>query len=264
MKEARECDIAEVLEFLKNNIADSIYMYIDIKKYGLSNPNMAVWIDRDQKNNQLKAVVMKYYDSMQIFSDSSDWNTEWLREKMLKEDVSMVSGREDLIQELAAVLGSRYNSAFGMVYQLKSYRQFDGLEEVEHATLEDMEEIARLICTDEAFQVNYQVKKLEQQLRERMSSGMGRSVVIRKNGRIIAHIATYAEFENIVVTSGLIVHPDYRKGSYGFIIESFLVNELLQESKDVYTFILEPKRAALMNAMGADLCGRYGKLTLNK
>lgn len=264
MREAKESDIVEILEYLKRNIADCIYMYIDIKKYGLSNPNMMVWIDRNNKNDQLKAVVMKYYDSIQVFAGSNDWDKEWLAEMLREENISMISGKDNMIKELAAVLGNRYSSVFGMVYQLKSYRQFENTDIVEPATLEDTGEIARLICSDELFHSNYQVKVLERQLRERMSSGMGRSVVIRRDNKIVAHIATYAEYENIVVTSGLIVHPEHRKEGYGFFIESFLVNELLQELKDVYTFVLEPKRAALLNAMGADLCGRYGKLTLNK
>lgn len=264
MREARESDIAEILEYLKKNLADCIYMYIDIKKYGLENPNMKVWIERDVKNNQLLAVVMKYYNNIQLYAEGDTWDREWLTQLLEQENASMISGKEDMIQALALPLGEKYNSSFGMVYQIEEYREFDEIESIENATKEDMVEIAGLIYSDEFFHANYQVKVLEEQLRERFLTGMGRNIIIKQDEKIVAHIATYAEFENIAVTSGLIVHPDYRKSSLGFLIESFMVNELLKEDKLVYTFVLEPQRVALLNAIGAKIRGRYGKLTLKE
>lgn len=264
MKEAKENEVAEILEYLKKDIADCLYMYIDIKKYGLNNPHMKVWIERDKKDDSLKTVVMNYHGSIQIYERTDDWNKEWIKELLLKEKIKMVSGKETVIKELAAMLGNTYDNSFGSVYQLKEYRKFDNVETVEYAGENDVQEIAALICSDEAFTANYKIEALAEQLLERMNSGMGRNAVIRKDGKIVAHIATYAEYENIAVTSGLIVHPDYRKSGYGFITEGYLVNELLKENKDVYTFVLEPKRAALLDAVGGKLCGKYGKLTLKK
>ena len=264
MKEARESDIAEVLKYLIENIADCIYMYIDIKKYGLENPNMKVWIERDRKTNQLLSVVMKYYNNIQLYAQGNTWNQECLIQLLRKEKASMISGKEEMIQALALPLETQYNNTFGMVYQIEAYREFDEVENIIYAKIEDMPEIASLIYSDDLFHENYQEKVLEEQLTERFLTGMGRNIIIRQDGKIVAHIATYAEFENIAITSGLIVHTDYRKSGLGFLIESFLINELLREEKLVYTFVLEPKRVALLNAIGAKPVSRYGKLTLKE
>ena len=261
MIQAKKHDLADILYFLKENLADCIYMYIDIKKYSLFNDNMKVWINRENNPGKIKTVLMKYYDSMQIATTEEQEQTKWLADFLQSNPVSMISGRESLIQKLSLSMAKDYDSIYGMVYRINEYRIFEGTEKIETATLDDCEEIACLICSDEAFQNNYKIKELEHQLRERMETGMGRNVIIRKDGKIVAHIATYAEYENIAVTSGLIVDAHYRKEGYGFVIESYLVNALLREGKEIYTFVIEPKRAALLNAMGAELCSKYGKMT---
>lgn len=261
MKIAKEKDIDDILFFLKNNIANCLYMYIDIKKYGLQNPNMTVWISRDASDNQVNLVVMKYYDSIQMFSDNKQWDKEWLTNLILKEKYSMVSGEAQMIRQLEELLRGEYHSEYGEIFRLPSYRKTDDTDIVQYAREADMEEIAELICMDESFKANYQPKILEKQLKERLLSGMGRNAIIRDNKRIVAHIATYAEFEDIAITSGLIVHPEYRTSSYGFIVESVLTNDLLDLGKFVYTFALEKKRKQFLAVLGARVCGEYGKLT---
>lgn len=261
MKIATEMEIDDILLFLKANLSNCLYMYIDIKKYGLQNPNMTVWISRDASDNQVNLVVMKYYDSIQMFSDNKQWDKEWLTNLILKEKYSMVSGEAQMIRQLEELLRGEYHSEYGEIFRLPSYRKTDDTDIVQYAREADMEEIAELICMDESFKANYQPKILEKQLKERLLSGMGRNAIIRDNKRIVAHIATYAEFEDIAITSGLIVHPEYRTSSYGFIVESVLTNDLLDLGKFVYTFALEKKRKQFLAVLGARVCGEYGKLT---
>ena len=113
---------------------------------------------------------------------------------------------------------------------------------------------------DKEFGANYEVHDLARQLTERAETGMGRNYIIRKDGKIIAHIATFAETENIAVTSGLIVHPDYRNYPYGAMMESYLVNRLLEEGIKAFTFVNSTKRIKYLNALGMKMCGEYEKL----
>lgn len=259
MRKAYNNDILDILNFLKDNISDCIYMYIDIAKYGVNSTNISVWLD-DTKGC-IKTVVMSYYDSLQIYSNNLTNDIEWIITLIRKQEYSMVSGNKEAISALEVYLQDYYNSEFGEVYQVTKYRLFETNGMIENAKYDDMREIAELICSDPAFCTNYQVDILEKQLKNRLQNGMGRNLIIKEQGQIVAHIATYAEYEDIVVTSGLIVRSDCRKKMYGLLIESYLVNELLEENKKIYTFILDEKRAALLNAMGAHKCAEYGKLT---
>ena len=38
MELAKEQDLQELFAFLQDNVADCLYLYIDVKKYGLDNP----------------------------------------------------------------------------------------------------------------------------------------------------------------------------------------------------------------------------------
>ncbi len=264
MELAKEQDLQELFAFLQDNVADCLYLYIDVKKYGLDNPNMAVWIERKGEDRRIRTVIMRYYDSIQMASDDKDWDKEWMKEQILKERYNSISGKASMISQLSAQLKQFYHASYGVVFQLEEYRKFEGVDIIEHAREEDMWEVAELICTDESFKACYDIAMLEQQLKERLQSGMGRNVVIRKDGKIISHIATYAEFEDIAITSGMITHPDYRDGSFGLLAESFLTNELLDSGKRVYTLVIKKPRKKFLTIMGAKTCGEYGRMTYKR
>lgn len=210
MKVATENRLSEIINYLAQDIAHCLYMYIDISKYGLSsNPNMTVWYDTYE--DELNLVVMKYHDSIQIYTRSNVWDVDGVKDIISNEKVLMVSGRLDLIELIYTLCNDNYEITSGYVYRLENYKIFDDIGLIEVAQESDMLEIAELICSDVEIGGHYHVSDLANQLLERMRTGMGRNLIIRDNGKIIAHIATYAEYNNIAITSGLIVHPDFRK-----------------------------------------------------
>ncbi len=257
---AQEEHIIGILDYLKKDIGNCIYMYIDIGKYGLCNPNMKVWFDKDY--NGFSCVIMKYYDSIQIYSDRTEWDIDGILQILDHEKVLMISGKLDIIKEIFKHRERIYRISSGYVYKLYEYRTFGNEEDIIQSALpSDVQEIAELICSDEEIGGHYTVANLAEQLLERMKTGMGRNYIIRQDGRIVAHIATYAEFGGVAVTSGLIVHPDYRNFLYGTIMESYLVNKLISEGIEVFTFVIDKKRVKFLDALGNRKCGDYGKLT---
>lgn len=261
MRKALKCDTESILRQIEKNIGNHLYLYIDIKKYGLDNPNMEVWID--DSNGEISKIVMKYFDSMQLYISKKGQDLSDVWALILNSSIRMVSGHYDVIQKLAEKDGFSdiFDIASGYVFQFKEYQKFSCEEQILIADEGDMGEIADLICLDPSFSLNYQAENLASQLLQRMQTKMGRNYVIRKNEKIIAHIATYAEAENIAVTSGLIVHPDYRSFPYGTVLESYLVNRLWDEKFEVYTFVNEKKRIKWLKALKCDACGQYGKIT---
>lgn len=258
MRLADKKDFEQILEYLEKDIGNCVYLYMDIKKYGLEDGHIKVWVNSEEK---LTTVVMRYYDSLQIYADKQLGDYEGIRQCVLKEKVKMVSGEKTVIAKLLEndFIRKQYADKEGFVYLFKDYKMLS-CEEIEEAKLEDMEEIANLMCMDDNFAKNYKPEILAKQLRERMLTKMGRNYVIRKDNKIIAHIATFAEDMGIAVTSGLIVHPKYRNYPYGTIMESYLVNVLQRENFKVFTFVNERKRIKLLKALGSEECGCYATL----
>ena len=260
MRKATENDIPAILVYLKRQVQDCLYMYIDIAKYGLENPNMEVWLDSDK--NGVKLVVMKYHTSISVYTDREKWNVEKVAKLIREKHVNSVTARRDIVEKLYELCADLYSVSYGSVHLFTQYRDFGLGDRIETATPEDTLEIAKLITQDEEIGSYYDVQNLADQLTERMNTGMGRCYVIREDGKIIAHIASYAEFDGIATTSGLIVDPAHRNSVYGAALENYLVENLLKEGFTVYTFIQDRLRFKLLERMGNHCLSEYGKMAL--
>ena len=254
--------VGDICEYLRPDVGNCVYMYVDIAKYGLDNPNIDVWYDVNIEGN-INIVVMKYYNSISVYSRSEDWDIEPVCELIRKYQVGMVSGQSWIIDKLYPVCGENYDLEVGYEFKLTNFREFPDIAHIEDGKIEDTLEIAELICSDESIGGYYEIENLANQLAERIRTGIGRSLVIRNNdGKIIAHIATYAEFENIATTAGLIAIDDGSNIPYGTLLESRLVNDLLREGFEIFTFVTEDRRARFFRTMKCEELSRYGKMTL--
>ena len=262
MRLAGEEDRDLLLSYLKKDLGNCLYIYMDIYKYGFCCPHIQVWVEEGSMN----LVLMKYYDSLQLYAVSEDWslNMNTVLDKIKENRIRMISARRDIIERLNETVYCQeyYKETFGHVFRFQHYKTLSSDKlHIQKAEPSDSDEVARLMRMDSLFSENYEELELSLQLSERMKSGMGRSYVIRDQQKIIAHIATFAEIANLAVTSGLIVHPEHRGLPYGTVLESYLVNHLQNEGMDVFTFVNERKRYKLLNALKCEECGQYGKLT---
>lgn len=101
------------------------------------------------------------------------------------------------------------------------------------------------------------------QLDERIQSKTGRSYIIRRNGEIIAHTATYAETGKIAVVGGTIVKQEYRNLNYYMLLSNHILQQLIEEGKTAYTFSITEKMIQFHKKIHTQ-CSEYGKLIINK
>ena len=260
LKVANEKDIDVILEYLRPNIQDCIYMYIDIKKYRTTNPAMKVWYDHNETGD-IVLVVMKYHTSISLYS--SETSDIWLSTDLLRiikqHKPNSITGRRDIIEILMNEMNGYY-AEYGYVFKLEKFADFGGDELVETANDSDMLEIAKLVTSDAEIGSYYEVQDYADQLLERKHSGMGRSLIVRDGSQIVGHIATYAELDGIATTGGLIVKPSHEGKMFGAILEGFLVRKLLNEGITIFTFVTSRKRYKLLKNMGNNPVGEYGKM----
>lgn len=260
MRLANTNDIKAILEYLKQEVHNCLYMYIDIGKYGIEDQFMNVWIDESE--GDISCVVMKYHTGLSVYSDADDWDIDSIVEIIKKENIKSITARKDICSKLYEQLKDDYTADYGYVYEFTKYHPINMDVDVERAGEKDMMEIAELISTDEGIGSYYDIKDLADQLTERMQTGMGRNYIVRDNGKIIGHIASYAEFDGLATTSGLIVDPDHRNGLLGAYLEKYLVEDLINDGFSVYTFITKRMRKRLLDSMGNECVGEYGKLMI--
>lgn len=257
MKRAGTDDREKILQYLKPNLADCLYLYIDITNYGIVSEHIQVWFEEEQDG--IGWVVMKYHDSFQIYHHKQFPDIDSVRVLLQNYPVTMVSGRKELIEALAAQCKD-YEAAYGEVFLMDKYRKMQGETGILRAAEEDAGEIAGLICSDEEIGGHYTVEDLTMQLTERIATGSGRSYIIRNEGEVAAHSATYAEADGVAVVGGTIIHPKYRNTNYYICLSNYILQELAAEGKTAYTFAVSEKMIRYHQMLHSK-CGEYGKLT---
>lgn len=259
---ATEKDRPRILQYLKQNVQDCLYLYIDITNYGVSTPFMQVWYAEEE--GELSLVVMKYYDSYQVYSHKTEGELEEVYELIQRKPVAMISGRRDIIERLEGRLPD-YKATYGLVFRgYPCYELLDSTFHLSCATEKDTREIAELMCSEENFSAHYTVEGLKEQLAERIRTGTGRSFIARNDkGKLVAHIATFAEMESLAVISGAVVDRAYRKTDVYTELDTYAAYHMGREQKEIYAFAIEKRMIYLHKMLGTG-CGEYGKLVKRK
>lgn len=256
----RACDNDKnrILEYLSSGVEDCIYLFIDISNYSIEGDNCKVWLDVD--NEDIQFVLMYYYNSYQVYGKKTAYIPERVISFISGNSVNMISGRKDLIEVLEKRLNG-YNATYGEVFELNRTIGSSFDDKAEWGTIDDVAEIAKLIQTDDDIGAHYSFDDLVKQLKERILSKTGKSCIIREDGLIIAHTATYAECKELAVISGTVVHPNWRNGQYFMIVTTVLQKKLATEGKRAYTFSTSPKMIRYHRSLHKK-CSEYGKLEL--
>lgn len=259
MRRANDRELERILPYLKNNVKDCIYMYIDIAKYGVHNDFLEVWVN---DGPEIDCVCMRYHTGFSVYTERENWPVDDVIRLIGEHDIRSITARRDIAEALFDKLGAGcYELVTGSVFEFVKYHPMDLDIKVERAKTEDMMACARLIAGDEAVGSYYDIDDLADQLTERMNTGMGRNFIIRSGDEIVAHIASYAEYDGIATTSGLVVDPRNRNGLLGAYLEKHLVDALLADGFRIYTFITNRLRYRMLKTMGNPCVGEYGKLT---
>lgn len=265
---ATEDTLKRILEYLEPDVVNCLYLYIDLSIYGLKNPNINVWYQEDEEG--IYMVVMQYHQSFQVYASRNYDCIDGILRLVEKRNPYAISGRSEIIHALSGKL-DQYKAEFGVVTKHR-FSDTEKLErildqcdvQIEQATTKDAREIAELICSDPELGAPYTVDSLSKELVERMETGMGRSLIIRKNGKIVGHTATFAEYGSIAMGSGLIIAPAFRDTMYFNWLDSYMELTLKKEGKNIYGMVLDPRLLKAYKRSGSDVVAEYGKLSLIK
>ena len=254
-------DIPEILAYFEKNLKNCLYSYIDLKKFGIENPNLTVYVD---KSNEIHCTALKYYEGLQLFDAEGKMDTEGTAELIKELNSHIVSSTVDVIKKLCPLLSDFYEMEQGYVTEMLSMPECEISEEVRPAKISEYDEIARLICSDEGVGGHYVPEELKEQLLTRLEEGMGRNYVLKRDGDIIHHAATYAELDNLAVISGVITREDWRGKGVGTLAVRKLCHDLLKEGKKPCLFYYTKQAEMFYKKIGFEEGTGWAKLVLRK
>lgn len=258
---AKEQDVQKLLEYLEQDLKNCLYSYIDLKKFGIENPNLTVYFD---EADSVKCTALKYYEGLQLFDAEGKMDAEATAELIRNLNSHIVSSTIDVIEKLYPLLKDSYEMEQGYVTEMLSMPACEISEEVRPATVEEYDEIAKLICSDEGVGGHYVPKELKEQLLTRLEEGFGRNYILKRDGEIIHHAATYAELDNLAVISGVITREDWRGKGVGTLAVRKLCHDLLNEGKKPCLFYYTKQAEGFYRKIGFEEGTGWAKLVLRK
>ncbi|MCQ2546164.1 MAG: hypothetical protein MJ161_01280 [Clostridia bacterium] len=260
MKQAKtEAEVKRIIDYIRPNFGECVYLYIDVMVYGIESPKLDLWYDEDEEG--LNFVVMRYMDSLQIYSHKDNWDKAGLMEIVKEYDIQAVNAKMSMLDALEDELGDSYEKRGGWMFKGRSTADMEvsAADKVELAKPEDAPEIAALMCSSEQWSKMYNEEKLASQLADRMRTGMGRSWIIRDGDRIVAHDATFAEAEGVAMGSGLIVLPEYVDRLYSVALGVAIDRTLRDEGKVKFFHISDPSRMKTFKKVRNEIVAETGK-----
>ena len=258
---AKEQDVEKLLAYFEHDLKNCLYSYIDLKKFGIENPNLTVYFDESEG---ICCTALKYYEGLQLF-DANGKMDAGKTAKLIKDlNSHIVSSTIDVIEKIYPLLKDTYEMEQGYVTEMLSMPECEISEEVRPAELSEYDEIAKLICSDEGVGGHYEPEELKNQLLTRLGEGMGRNYILKRDGEIIHHAATYAELDNLAVISGVITREDWRGKGVGTLAVRKLCHDLLQEGKKPCLFYYTKQAEGFYKKIGFEEGTGWAKLVQRK
>ena len=252
--------IKSIFNYIGEDYGKCLYIYIDLKKYGLDDENFNIWIQYNE-NEEICAIISEYYGGIQIYSKQQNFIKEEIVDFINKKEPPVLFSIKPVIDSIKYSLPN-YEQETGIVGELIEL-EYPPNKDVYSAPIEEFEEIVKLIAEDEGIGKPYGFKSLYEQYCERKKNNFGRNFVLRNkdNNEIICHAGTYAELQELAVIGGVLTSPTYRGKGFSKETLSSLCEELLSENKRVFSFYYIPSAIKMHSGVGFKQIEEWSKLS---
>lgn len=249
-----------IIEYIGMDYYKCLYLYLDYKQYGIINDNINIYIQK--QNNNIIGLLLNYSTSLHLFSKDLNCNYKEIADFIKEKKYKAIFGEKEIISNIEELLHCEYYSEYGNVWEINEINGID-TSEVEIAKENDFKEIARLIMTDKDMASSYEYNDLVRQLKERYLQKFGRNYVIRDNSKIVSHISTNAEIDNVAIVALIIVDSNYRRRGLATKMLKKMSEDLIKEGKKAYLINYSVNSTLLYTKLGLRKCCEWGKLYNN-
>ena len=252
-------DIQRALDYIGQDFSECIYLYLNLKKYGIGNPNVTVWLVEQQQS--ILGICLRYHECLQLFSKEHNVDILDMQALLLEQKPKVFFCSANIEAHLQKEWLGNYKKETMDVFEAVPMPE-DESRLIYVAKEKDLEKVARFMMTDPTFSEIYNLNSLVAQLRQRMKDRFGRIFYTCEEGEIAATAMTYAELENMAIFSGLLTAKKYRKMGLCSAVLAKLTNQLIQEGKKVFCLVTVEASRKLMLKMGFAVVGHVSKYHL--
>lgn len=169
-------ELAEVLDYYRQDRKNCLYSYIDLKKYGLGNPHLSVYIDRGLVTDQgyadtlqaetmhdilkeadtsqagaadsaltagaLRCVLLQYYTGINVFSYKNNLDVPATVAFLQEKQPSMINGPLETLEKLYPYFRETYDFEAGYVTELLEKPKDESMSETDESDAETQAEFS--------------------------------------------------------------------------------------------------------------------------
>lgn len=252
---------SSIIDLVQKNKYQNIYLYIDVMTYGLSADEIRTYVS--ESDNGIQGLVYDYYNSFQLLSvgEVSESLVSDVTDLIIATGMKRITGPEELVSALYDRLSSSYAITRGFIMSYSGEKK-DIAEDTSFAGTDDFAEIAQLICQDRHLGKGYDYENIHKQLIYRYENENCENMVVRRDGKIISHVATYAVLPDLAVVSGMLTAPDYRNQGHGMRLLTSFSSHLVQSGKQPVLYCYEDEYHSWYEKLGYHDIGSSAKLDL--
>lgn len=263
---ARAEDAQRILDYLYEDIGNCLYIYIDIKEYGIGGDVIDVWLQ--EADGAIVAVLMRYSDGFQIYARSFDADCVDVKcalDLMSNHGGMRLMGPRTLIERCELLMEQEAKTFYGSVFEIKHHHLLhDDAMQVEEATVDDVPEIVDLACALlPDMSVGHERDATIRVFRNRLENGTGKNWIIRVDGKIAAHLAISASCDDIAVLSQKFVAMEFRTYPYAAVLDSYVINTAMPAmGKRGFSLVMDKRIIRQFQLMKNPIVGEYGYINL--
>lgn len=262
----RKCTIEDqeiLLEYLNRDAVSNTFILADIHDFGFDREFQTVYADIE--NGICSGVYLLFYRNLLISCGEDKADAVFLERLFEQQAPDVVMGKESCVR-IVHELFDGYRMESRQIYVMDGKEWFPeepdlaGLCAAE-AGMEDVDDIFDFLSGIEELKNLYTSKEM---IRDRIREKAGKHCLIRKDGRIIAHVNSAARSRQHVMIGGVGVAADFRGKHLAGYLVSRLCREILSQGRKPCLFSSRGQEHNLYVRLGFRPAGSWATLERNK
>ena len=166
-------DIETVFDYIGEDYGKCLYIFIDLKKFGLDDENFDVWIQYN-KEGAICAIISEYFGGIQIYSREENLILEEIADFIKEKATHVLFAIKPIIDRLKPFLPG-YEQETGTVGELMELK-YPPNPKAYSAPMEELAEIVRIVADDEGIGKPYGYDSLYEQYTQRKTENFNCTV----------------------------------------------------------------------------------------
>lgn len=256
----RICDHKDtdiLMEYLLKEQILNTFIIADIEIYGYDKEFQQVYMNLN-KSGACTDVVLRFHNNL-ILSGAKETMDFNFVATLLTDDINNIMGEGELVLGFKEEMDIEGNYIEKKMYTLDNTEKLIPHSEIQIATLSDVDNIYDFIMTHEEINFLYKNKDM---ITNRISSGEGMHLIMKREGEIIAHTNSAAGTNVSAMVGGVSVKKEFRNIGLGKAIVSEICKYIIEDKKQPCLFSAQERDHNLFLELGFEEYKKWGTLGL--